>query len=207
MIMRAPVIGCAVRCIGGSDEREGGHVTLTPNLAAARLRRRRARRRGAAGLRRRPCSCCAAISLAAALSVSSGPGCSASSPSTYRAGRRRHWRARAIGGPGDRRQLRPSIAVVARRPAGGTPAASTRIARLTDVAAGEGRRLAPCARPAIEDVRADLGHLGEHRRPARSDIIGMIMGRLADRRLDIAGERGARRSARAWRHAPRAGAR
>src|SRR6185295_842900 len=62
-----------------------------------------------------------------------------------------------------------------------------RVARLADIAAGEGRRLAPRAGPAIEDVLADLRHLRQQRRPARSDIIGVIVSCLADARLDVAG--------------------
>src|SRR3546814_6342155 len=52
--------------------------------------------------------------------------------------------------------------------------------------------LTPRARPAIEDMRADLFDLGEFGRPARQHIIGVIMRRHADARLDMARQRGAR---------------
>ena len=44
------------------------------------------------------------------------------------------------------------------------------------VAAVEGRRLAPRAGPAIEDVLAHLGHLDQGRRPVGRDIGGVIVG-------------------------------
>ncbi len=64
----------------------------------------------------------------------------------------------------------------ARRSAAGLPSARPAVA--------EGRRTAPAACPAVEDVRAlDVG-LDQARRPVGHDIIGVIMGRVADRRID-----------------------
>ena len=51
-------------------------------------------------------------------------------------------------------------------------------------AIAERRRTAPAARPAIKDVRAlDVG-LGQARGPIGHDIVGVIMGGVADRRVD-----------------------
>src|SRR5678815_4252130 len=63
-----------------------------------------------------------------------------------------------------------------------------RIARFANVAAGKGGGQAPSTRPAVEDMLTDLGNLAEQRSPARCDIIGMVVGRLANRRVDEAGE-------------------
>src|SRR6476661_1636369 len=65
-----------------------------------------------------------------------------------------------------------------------------RIAGLAGVTAGKCRRLAPAAWPAIENVLPDLDHLRQQRRPPRRDIVGMVMGRLANRFLDVARESG-----------------
>ena len=71
---------------------------------------------------------------------------------------------------------------------------------------GESRRLTPAAGPAIEEVRADDRVLGQRRRPIGNDIIGVIMGRPADRRIDRAAERSLRRpSSRGASHRRRAG--
>src|SRR5699024_9813968 len=66
------------------------------------------------------------------------------------------------------------------------------VARFADITAGESRRLAPGARPAIEDMLPDLRDLGEQWCPAGSHVIGMIMSRFTDRRIDEAGQRVAR---------------
>src|SRR4030095_5080484 len=66
------------------------------------------------------------------------------------------------------------------------------VTRLADIVTRKGRRLSPGTRPAIEDVRAELADLGQHRRPGRSDIICVIMRRATHRALDETAQRGAR---------------
>ena len=131
--------------------------------------------------------------------------CRGSSPSTCRAVRRHRFRRARNRRPGERRIIDRNDAAVGQHGLAKRRAQRQRIARLADVAAGEGGGLAPGARPAIEDVLRRSGRSWQQRRPARRDIIGVIMGRRADRRLDIAGERGARRSARPRVQAPSAG--
>ena len=50
----------------------------------------------------------------------------------------------------------------------------------------EGSGTTPAAWPAIEDVGADHRILDQRRCPVRHDIVGMVMGRVADRSVDVA---------------------
>src|SRR4051812_36280898 len=53
----------------------------------------------------------------------------------------------------------------------------------------EGAGLAPGAGEPIEAVRADYRHLGEPEGPGGHDLLSVIMGGVADRGIDLAGER------------------
>ena len=70
----------------------------------------------------------------------------------------------------------------------GRTAQDRRIGLVAAVALTESDGLTPSAGPAIEQVCADDRCLGECRGPIGEDVIGVIMGRVADRCIDCAGQ-------------------
>ena len=142
----------------GSDEWKACHVTLAPEFQLPGCRSSRPVAGAGRDLsrRRRGRLAAAAIDACAAPPISSGPG-NVESPALGRVEQpadvifgARHRRAglrfridtgACCRGQDRRRQRRTQ---------------RQRVARLADVAAGEGGRLAPCAGPAIEDMLPDL---------------------------------------------------